>query len=161
MSTETATKEIKVTVVTTKGEKKEFKFSGTTYGELKKILGNTYDLKNMKAIESIRKTTLESDQAILPTEDFHIFLMPYKSKSGAPKKKVAAKKTAKKPAKKVAAKKVTAKKKSTTVKKAKEVVDNGVADVVESVKKHKTDEELEKEFKEVAGQFSNVEQPRF
>lgn len=53
-----------------------------TWGEIKEAVGQFYDLSTLKAAESINKTTLESDAAVLPTEDFTIFLRPKNVKAG-------------------------------------------------------------------------------
>lgn len=83
-----------ITIVTTRGEKRKIAFEGTEWSDLKKILerggkdveGNSfqaYNLNNMKCVESINRTTLEHPKAAIPDGNFNLFLMPYKSKSGA------------------------------------------------------------------------------
>lgn len=73
-----------VTVVTTRGEKKVIPFDGTEWSELKsKLQREGYSLDNMKCVESVKRTTLEHPKAIVPEGNFNLFLMPYKSKSGA------------------------------------------------------------------------------
>lgn len=74
----------KITIVSTRGEKKKvIEFSGTVWSELRSELKKAgYDLNNTKCVETVRRTTLEHDQAIVPTEDFNLFIMPVKSKSG-------------------------------------------------------------------------------
>lgn len=89
----TATQTRVITVVTTRGEKVKFNFEGAEWSDLKKILerGGTdidgkkfssYDLGNMKCVESIRRSTLEHPNAVVPNENFNLFLMPLRSKSG-------------------------------------------------------------------------------
>lgn len=91
----TASEERVITVVTTRGEKTKIHFkNGGTWGDLKKALEkggknidggsySGYDLSNMKCVESINKTTLEHPKANVPDGNLNLFLMPYKSKSGA------------------------------------------------------------------------------
>lgn len=99
MSTETQEKATvaqtrTVTIVTTRGEKVKVPFEGTEWADLKKLLerggkdvdGNSfssYNLNNMKCVESTNRTTLEHPKAVIPDGNFNLFLMPYKSKSGA------------------------------------------------------------------------------
>lgn len=72
-----------VTVVSTKGEKVQIEFTGTKWADLRSQLNNKgYDTNSLKAVESINKTTLEHDEAIVPDGDFRLYLMPYKSKAG-------------------------------------------------------------------------------
>lgn len=74
----------KIKIVPTRGEKKTIEFEGNTWKELRSVIErNGYDLNNMKCVESIFRHTLEHDEAIIPDGDFKLFLMPYKSKSGA------------------------------------------------------------------------------
>lgn len=83
-----------ITVITSRGERRKIPFAGTRWGDLKSIMekggtdanGDTYpryDLSNMKCAESVRKSTLEHVDAEIPDGDFNLFLMPYKTKSGA------------------------------------------------------------------------------
>lgn len=88
-----------ITVVTTRGEKVKLNFAGTEWFELKKILEqggkdvdgknfSGYNLSNMKCVEGINKSTLEHPKATVPNNNFNLFLMPYKSKSGATERAV-------------------------------------------------------------------------
>lgn len=93
VATSTTTGRI-VTIVTTRGEKRKIQFEGTKWSELKSLLtsGGTdiegqsfprYNLDNMKPVESFRRATLEHPDAVIPEQDFNLFLMPYKSKAGS------------------------------------------------------------------------------
>lgn len=84
----------KITIVTTRGEKVKIAFEGNDWKSLKALLEKggkdvdgksffSYSLSNMKCVESVNRTTLEHPQAVIPAGDFNLFLMPYKSKSGA------------------------------------------------------------------------------
>lgn len=108
MSTTVATRTI--TVFSSQGENgKKIQFTGETWGELKKVLSNSYNINSMKAVENQRRSTLENPGAKLPEGDFNLHLFPVKTKSGATPKK-GAKKAAKKAAPKKAAKKAAPKK---------------------------------------------------
>lgn len=81
-----------ITIVATKGEKKKIEFTGTKWSELRTLVEKAgYDLHNMKAVEGVRKSTLEHDEALVPEQNFNLFLMPYKSKSGHTRSEVYAK----------------------------------------------------------------------
>lgn len=54
-----------------------------TWGELVSEIESSYDLENLKAVENIRKTTLEHPDAVLPEGPFRIFLRQSKAKHGA------------------------------------------------------------------------------
>jgi len=96
--------ERKITVITSVGEKKTITTDVTVWSHLRNVLSqNGYSLSNMKALEGVKKGTLEHDDAILPVGDFKLYLMPVKSKSGAKAAKPATK-GIKAAAKKVAAK---------------------------------------------------------
>lgn len=84
-TTTTTTEPRKVKIVPTSGAKKIIEVpEGTSWKEMKKILTKEgYSLDNMKAVEGNTKHTLEHDDAKLPEGDFKLFLMPYRSKSGA------------------------------------------------------------------------------
>lgn len=82
-----------ITIVTTRGEKVKLHYDGAGWKDLKKILqsggkdinGNSfqaYDLTNMKAMESVKNTTLEHEKAVVPEGNFNLFLMQVKSKLG-------------------------------------------------------------------------------
>jgi hypothetical protein len=76
--------ERKITVITSVGEKKTITTDVTVWSHLRNVLSqNGYSLSNMKALEGVKKGTLEHDDAILPVGDFKLYLMPVKSKSGA------------------------------------------------------------------------------
>ena len=73
----------KITVFSTKGvQKKSYETDVTTWADAKALIGRDYDLKTLAATESINRTDLVNDQAILPEGDFTIFLRPIKTKSG-------------------------------------------------------------------------------
>jgi len=73
-----------ITVVATKnGKIKKYQSNASTWGELKTLIIDDYDLSNLKPTENINKTTLEHNDAILPDGDFRLFLRPAKTKSGA------------------------------------------------------------------------------
>lgn len=73
----------KVTVFTSKGGKQVIETSATTWGELKPLVEEHYDLENLQPTENITKTTLLHVEAALPASDFVLFLRPIKTKSGA------------------------------------------------------------------------------
>lgn len=73
-----------ITVVSTKGGQIEkVSTDAKTWGDLKDLIEDKYDLINLKATENINKTTLEHKDAILPEGDFRLFLRPAKTKSGS------------------------------------------------------------------------------
>jgi len=89
-----------ITVVSTRGEKVKIIFSGDTWGELKSFLSNSgkdvngnrfsaFTFTNMKCVESLTRHTLEHPTAILPKENFVLFMMLQKSKSGVGAERVA------------------------------------------------------------------------
>lgn len=105
----------KITVVTTRGQKKEIEYAGREWGGLKDVLRSEgYNLVQMKAVEGTYRTTLEHAKAIMPEGNFNLFLMPQRSKSGA--KKVVKKKVKKE------VKKAVKKKEPVAVKKAKKAL---------------------------------------
>jgi hypothetical protein len=82
-----------VSIVTTRGERRKIAYSGNDWEGLKNLIerggkdieGNSfsgYDLRNMKCVEGVRRTTLEHPKAEIPEGNFNLFLMPYKSKAG-------------------------------------------------------------------------------
>lgn len=72
-----------ITVISTKGGRIEkFTTNVSTWGDLKMLIQDNYDLNNLKAVENINKTTLEHIDAALPEGDFRLFLRPSKTKSG-------------------------------------------------------------------------------
>lgn len=78
----------KVTVFSTLGKNaQEFTTGATTWGELQSNLKEmSIQYSGMKAVIGENKHTLESDKALLPTEQFTLYLMPVKTKSGADRK---------------------------------------------------------------------------
>lgn len=72
----------KITIYSTKYGGKVIETAVTTWGDLKKIISNSYDLSGLVATESKNKTTLESSEAILPEGDFILFLRPKNNKEG-------------------------------------------------------------------------------
>ena len=75
----------KVLVYTSKGpgNNQTFETSATTFAELQEDLGSHGVIfKGMKVVVGLSRVTLESPHAILPDEDFTLFLMPVKTKSG-------------------------------------------------------------------------------
>lgn len=73
-----------ITVVATKGGRIEkINTNVSTWGELRALIQDNYDLQNLKAVENINKTTLEHIDAVLPEGNFRLFLRPSKTKSGA------------------------------------------------------------------------------
>jgi hypothetical protein len=80
--TQTETKR-KITIISTRGEKKVIEFEGNQWSGLKsKLEKEGYDLKNMKCVEGINKTTLEHPEATVPDGNFALFLMPIQNKGG-------------------------------------------------------------------------------
>lgn len=75
---------MKVTVYSTKGQQKfEHETSATNWGVLKSELKSVFDFNTLNATENITRRDLTVDTAILPTEDFILFLRPKTTKSGA------------------------------------------------------------------------------
>lgn len=73
-----------ITIVPTRGQSKKITYDGNDWTGLKaKLESEGFDLTNIKAVEGRTKTTLEHPQALIPEGNFNLFLMPYKSKSGA------------------------------------------------------------------------------
>lgn len=77
-----------VTIFSSVGEsKKEITSDASTWGELQVDLNtNGISIDNKKVILKTTKATLESSEAVLPSEDFAIMLIPGKVKSGNEKK---------------------------------------------------------------------------
>lgn len=61
--------------------KKEVITTVSTWGELVPLLGNIYN-KNMKAVVMQSRNTLDATDAILPSGDFTLMLIPTSVKSG-------------------------------------------------------------------------------
>lgn len=72
----------KITIYSTRGGKKILETNVSTWGELKNMISEHYDLSNLKATENINKTTLERDDSLLPNESFVLFLRPTETKAG-------------------------------------------------------------------------------
>jgi len=71
-----------VTLYSTKGGKQKVETDAKTWGELKPLVEEHYDLKNLQPTENVNKTTLTHQDAVLPEGDFIIFLRPVKPKGG-------------------------------------------------------------------------------
>jgi len=71
-----------VTLYSTKGGSKKIETSAATWGELRPLVGESYDLSNLQPTESVGKTTLVHEDATLPEGDFILFLRPVRTKSG-------------------------------------------------------------------------------
>lgn len=73
-----------ITVFTTKGKQKaKIETDVTTWGELKPLVqAQGYDLGSLHATENINRADLVNLQAVLPNQDFVLFLRPKKTKSG-------------------------------------------------------------------------------
>ena len=72
-----------ITVFTSKGKKQKITTDATTWGVLKPLVEEHYDLNNLQATENIGKTTLMHVDAVLPEAAFVLFLRPIKTKSGS------------------------------------------------------------------------------
>lgn len=74
----------KVTVYNQVGQsKREVEFSGSNWGELQELLDReNVPYVNMKAVIGSSQLTLESKLANVPSEDWVLFLVPHKVKSG-------------------------------------------------------------------------------
>jgi hypothetical protein len=71
-----------VTLFSTKGGKQKVETDATTWGELKPLVEEHYDLSNLQPTENVNKTTLTHQDAVLPEGEFVLFLRPVKTKSG-------------------------------------------------------------------------------
>ena len=95
MSTETQTAVREIVAYATKGGKiAKINTDVKTWGELKPLLKREgYDLDSLLAAESINRSDLVNDLAVLPEGPFRVFLRPKQTKSGAdlPYKEVRAK----------------------------------------------------------------------
>ena len=95
MSTETQTAVREIVAYATKGGKiAKINTDVKTWGELKPLLiEEGYDLNSLLAAESINRSDLVNDLAVLPEGPFRVFLRPKQTKSGAdlPYKEVRAK----------------------------------------------------------------------
>ncbi len=74
-----------ITVFSTQGKQKaKIETDVTTWGQLKPMLvAEQYNLDKLLATESVRRTDLINEGAILPETDFTVFLRPAATKSGA------------------------------------------------------------------------------
>lgn len=78
----------KVTIYSTKTKAQQVIETGVnTWGELKQLINPEMGVSSAKCMVRENRTTLESNEAILPTSDITIFVYPEKVKSGAGKKK--------------------------------------------------------------------------
>ena len=77
------TKQVRI-VTTQDGANYDHVTSSTTFGDLKKELLDEHDLNfnNKKVIVRSTRNELSSDDAVLPVEDFAIFVYPKESKAG-------------------------------------------------------------------------------
>lgn len=71
-----------ITVFTSKGKKQKIETDVTTWGDLKPLVEEHYDLSNLQPTENVNKTTLLHQDAALPEGNFVLFLRPVKTKSG-------------------------------------------------------------------------------
>lgn len=74
-----------VIVISTRGEDPiRIQTAVTKWKDLADLISSSgnYDMSNLKAVESVGKTTLEHPGASLPEGDFRVFLRPVKVKSG-------------------------------------------------------------------------------
>lgn len=71
-----------ITVFTSKGGKQKIETEVKTWGELKPLVEEYYDLDNLSPTENVNKTTLNHKDAVLPEGNFVLFLRPIKTKSG-------------------------------------------------------------------------------
>ncbi len=75
---------MKITVIPTSGQRLEIETGALTYGELKPVLAqHNVDIANKNLIVGSTKMQLSLDVAVLPTEDFKLFIVPMQTKSGA------------------------------------------------------------------------------
>lgn len=77
-----STNERTIRVFTSRGTNVTLTSDASTWGELKPLVEEHFDLSNLQAAESVNKTTLEHRDARLPNENFVLFLRPVKSKAG-------------------------------------------------------------------------------
>lgn len=77
------TNERTIRVFTSRGTNVSITTDVGTWGELKPLVAEHFDMSNLQAAESVNKTTLEHVDARLPETDFILFLRPVKSKAGS------------------------------------------------------------------------------
>lgn len=71
-----------IKVYSTRGGSQTIKTDVKTWGELRPLVEEHYDLSNLQATENINKATLQHADAVLPAEDFKLWLRPIQTKSG-------------------------------------------------------------------------------
>lgn len=71
-----------IRVFTSRGSQNTITTDATTWGELKPQIEEFYDLTNLQAAESVNKTSLIHKDAVLPDQDFVLFLRPVRTKAG-------------------------------------------------------------------------------
>lgn len=89
MTTQTSAPVRRILIKSSQGKDNHtIEFSGTTKKELVQVLlKEGYNANSMKIIESVNRTTLEHDTALVPLVDHRIHLYPHKTKGGAKKAK--------------------------------------------------------------------------
>lgn len=84
MSEVQATERVITIYATRGGQMKKITTNVTTWGELQPLVRKEgFDLSTLLAAESVNKSDLVNDLAVLPTQDFRLFLRPKQTKSGA------------------------------------------------------------------------------
>ena len=74
-----------ITIYATRGgQMKKITTNAQTWGELQPLVRKEgFDLSSLLAAESVNKSDLVNDLAVLPAQDFRLFLRPKQTKSGA------------------------------------------------------------------------------
>lgn len=73
----------KIIVISTKAQPKEIRSEATTWEQLKDVLSSEFgDLGKMRAVVKETKATLELGDALLPDEDFTLYLTAKQIKAG-------------------------------------------------------------------------------
>lgn len=73
-----------VLIFNTNGANKTITTNATTWGELESQLNRDgITTSGMKAVIGETKLSMDSAQSVLPTENFRVFLLPQKTKSGS------------------------------------------------------------------------------
>jgi hypothetical protein len=84
----TTTERVVTIYATRGGQMKKITTDVKTWGELQPLVKREgFDLSSLLAAESVNKSDLVNDLAVLPTQDFRLFLRPRQTKSGAPDRK--------------------------------------------------------------------------
>lgn len=84
MSEVQATERVITIYATRGGQMKKITTNVSTWGELQPLVRKEgFDLSTLLAAESVNKSDLVNDLAVLPTQDFRLFLRPKQTKSGA------------------------------------------------------------------------------